>query len=107
MACTRPHTSSFPLPLLIFPREPIIILDDEDHIVAVPVGRPMAKPGKPDDWDEVIAGMEAAIEKLWCSCTLSKKDKKHCRGPHPAKACGISHGGGQTVHLPAVDEAQY
>ncbi|KZP17766.1 hypothetical protein FIBSPDRAFT_671949, partial [Athelia psychrophila] len=49
-------------------------------------------------WDEVIAGMEAAIEKLWCSCTLSKKDKKHCRGPHPAKACGISHGGGQT-HL--------
>lgn len=67
----------------------------------------MAKPGKPDDWDEVVSGMEAAIEKLRRSCSLTKKDKKHRRGPHPAKACGISHGGGQTVRLYAIEGAQY
>lgn len=89
------------------PSQPIVILDDEDRIVAVLVGRPMAKPGKPDDWDDVIAGMEAAIDKLRRSCTLTKKEKKHRRGPHPAKACGISHGGGQTVSLHAIKEAQY
>lgn len=73
--------------------------------MAVLVGRPMAKPGKPDDWHEVVAGLEAAIDKLQRSCTLTKKDKNHRRGPHPAKACGVSHGGGQTVRPHAIKEA--
>lgn len=78
-------------------RKTIAIIDDEERIVAVLVGRPMVKPGMPDDWPEVVAGFEAAINKLQQNCTLRAKDKVHRRGPHPAMAFGISHGGGQTV----------
>lgn len=60
-------------------------------------GRPVAKTGKPDDWDEVVRGLEAAIDELQRNCSLQKSDEKHRRGPHPAKAFGVSHGGGQTV----------
>lgn len=63
------------------------------------VGRPTVKPGRPDDWDEVVRGLEAAINRLQRACTLCKKDKSHRRGPHPAMAFGISHGGGQTVSI--------
>ncbi|KAF7968246.1 hypothetical protein HWV62_31537 [Athelia sp. TMB] len=80
-------------------RKPVVILDDEDRIIAVLVGRPLAKPGDPDDWDQVVAGLERAIAKLKRSCTLRKGDKQHRRGPHPARAFGISHGGGQTVRF--------
>lgn len=74
-----------------------MILDDEDQIVAVLVGRPLARPGKPDDWPEVVKGLEKAIARLERSCRLRKAEKDHRRGPHPAKAFGVSHGGGQTV----------
>lgn len=76
-----------------------MLLDDEDKIVAVLVGKPLAKPGRPNDWAEVIAGLERAISKLQRSCKLQKADKNHRRGPHYAKAFGVSHGGGQTVRL--------
>ncbi|KAF7965063.1 hypothetical protein HWV62_698 [Athelia sp. TMB] len=81
-------------------RKPVAILDDENRIVAVLAGRPSAKPGQPDDWDAVAVGLERAIAKLRRSCTLRKGDKKHRRGAHPARAFGISHGGGQTARLP-------
>ncbi|KAF7974343.1 hypothetical protein HWV62_12406 [Athelia sp. TMB] len=77
-------------------RKPVVILDDEDRIVAVLVGRPLTKPGEPDNWEQVVAGLEKAIAKLKRSCTFRKGDKQHRRGPHPARAFGISHGGGQT-----------
>ncbi|KAF7969703.1 hypothetical protein HWV62_26158 [Athelia sp. TMB] len=76
-------------------RKPIVILDNANRIVAVLAGRPAARPGKPDDWDEVVSGLECAIGELQRSCTLRKGDKKHRRGPHAARAFGISHGGGQ------------
>ncbi|KAF7968786.1 hypothetical protein HWV62_29298 [Athelia sp. TMB] len=76
-------------------RKPVTILDDERRVVAVLVGRPLKKSGNIDDWPEVVAGLEAAINKLEADSTFSAKQSSHRRGPHPAKAFGISHGGGQ------------
>ncbi|KAF7972612.1 hypothetical protein HWV62_17434 [Athelia sp. TMB] len=76
--------------------KPVVLLDDKNQIVAVLVGKPLAKPGKLNDWGQVISGLEKAIAELQESCTLQQGDKIHRRGPHPAKAFGVSHGGGQT-----------
>lgn len=77
----------------------IAILDQDGRIVAVLVGRPIVKPGNIDDWHEVVAGLEAAIHKLKLKSNFTKGDKKHRRGPHYAKAFGVSHGGGQKVTM--------
>ncbi|KAF7972068.1 hypothetical protein HWV62_19137 [Athelia sp. TMB] len=82
----------------VFPwdgRTPITILDDERRVVAVLVGRPPAKSGDVDGWEEVVVGLEAAINKLEADSTFSEKQSVHRRGPHRAKAFGVSHGGGQ------------
>ncbi|KZP28149.1 hypothetical protein FIBSPDRAFT_996931 [Athelia psychrophila] len=60
-------------------------LNDENHIIAVLAGRPVAKPGELDDWPEVVAGLEA------------QEDYDHYCGPLPAKDFGVSHGGGQKL----------
>lgn len=75
---------------------PTGILDDEGRIIAVLAGRPTKDSGAGDDWAEVIAGLEAAINKLHRRCSFTAKDRDHRRGPHPAKAFGVSYGGGQT-----------
>ncbi|KAF7969800.1 hypothetical protein HWV62_25981 [Athelia sp. TMB] len=75
---------------------PITILDDEGRVVAVLVGRPVNKSSAADDWPKVVAGLEAAINQLERDLSLSKKQYNHRRAPHPAKAFGVSHGGGQT-----------
>ncbi|KZP10896.1 hypothetical protein FIBSPDRAFT_962675 [Athelia psychrophila] len=75
---------------------PIAIIDDENRIIAVLLGRPVAKPGTLDDWPTVVAGLEAAINKLGQEGGFSDQDCNHRRGPLPAKDFGISHGGGQT-----------
>ncbi|KAF7968492.1 hypothetical protein HWV62_30451 [Athelia sp. TMB] len=74
---------------------PVTILDDGGRIVAVLVGRPLKKPGKVDDWAEVVVGLEAAINRLERDSTFSDKQRVHRRGPQYAKAFGVSHGGGQ------------
>ncbi|KZP28866.1 hypothetical protein FIBSPDRAFT_728254 [Athelia psychrophila] len=76
--------------------KPIGILDDEGRIIAVLAGRPSKDSGAGDDWVKVVAGLEAAINKLQRQCSFTAKDRDHRRGPHPAKAVGVSHGGGQT-----------
>lgn len=76
---------------------PIAIIDDADHIVAVLLGRPMSKPGTVDDWPDVVAGLEAAINELGNAAHFSAEDRDHRRGPLPAKDFGVSHGGGQKV----------
>lgn len=78
---------------------PIAIIDDENRIIAILLGRPVAKPGTPDDWPTVVAGLEAAINKLGEEGDFSKEERNHRRGPLPAKDFGISHGGGQTVRI--------
>ncbi|KAF7974738.1 hypothetical protein HWV62_11419 [Athelia sp. TMB] len=78
---------------------PVTILDDGGRVVAVLVGRPLRKPGVQDDWPEVVAGLDAAINQLERDSSFSDKQNNHRRGPHRAKAFGISHGGGQQVHL--------
>lgn len=76
---------------------PVAILDDQNRIVAVLLGRPAGKTGQVDDWPEVVAGLEAAINELGDAATF---DSEHRRGPLPAKDFGVSHGGGQTVRVP-------
>ncbi|KAF7964991.1 hypothetical protein HWV62_1172, partial [Athelia sp. TMB] len=76
-------------------RTPITILDNDGRVVAVLVGRPFAAKGGVDGWEEVAAGLEAAINKLEADSTFSEKQTVHRRGPQPAKAFGVSHGGGQ------------
>ncbi|KZP19050.1 hypothetical protein FIBSPDRAFT_744449 [Athelia psychrophila] len=76
--------------------KPIGILDDAGRIIAVLAGRPSKDSGAGDDWVKVVAGLEAAINKLQRQCSFTAKDRDHRRGPHPAKAVGVSHGGGQT-----------
>lgn len=80
--------------------KPITILDDQDRIVAVLVGRPVTKLGEADDWPEVVEGLEVAINKLQEDLTFYKKDEDHRRGVHTAKAFSVSHGGGQKVCTP-------
>ncbi|KZP28311.1 hypothetical protein FIBSPDRAFT_668895, partial [Athelia psychrophila] len=74
---------------------PVTILDDDGRVVAVLVGRPLKKSGEYDDWPEVVIGLEAAINQLERDSTFSSKQNEHRRGPHRAKAFGVSHGGGQ------------
>lgn len=78
-------------------RTPVTILDDDGRVVAVLVGRPLKKSGEYDDWPQVVAGLEAAINRLERDSTFSDKQSDHRRGPHRAKAFGVSHGGGQKV----------
>lgn len=59
--------------------------------------------GMPKDADrwksEVIEPLEEAIETGSRGVKFSKKEKDHKRGPFPATAIGVSHGGGETVSL--------
>lgn len=71
------------------------IIDDENRIVAVLVGRPVGKP----DWPQVVAGLEAAVNRLETAAKFSADECDHRRGPFPAKDFGVSHGGGQTVRF--------
>ena len=78
-------------------RTPYAILDDQNRIIGVLAGRPIVKEGEPDDWNEVTAGVGAAIETAQGEMKFCKGDCAHRRGAHIARAYGWSHGGGQTV----------
>ncbi|KZP06416.1 hypothetical protein FIBSPDRAFT_764451 [Athelia psychrophila] len=69
---------------------PLAIIDDEDRIIAVLVGRPVG-----DDWLHVVAGLEAAINQLGKAAKFTEEECDHRRGPLPAMDFGVSHGGGQ------------
>lgn len=96
MASALPSSRALPLTYTVH-RTPVTILDDDGRVVAVLVGRPLKKSGEYDDWPEVVIGLEAAINQLERDSTFSSKQNEHRRGPHRAKAFGVSHGGGQKV----------
>ncbi|KZP26698.1 hypothetical protein FIBSPDRAFT_949273 [Athelia psychrophila] len=66
-------------------KKTIAIFDDEQRLVAVlvPTGRPMVKPGMSDDWPEVIARFEAAIDRLRWTAPCTRKIRYIAVGPTP------------------------
>ena len=55
--------------------------------------------GHPDDpdWHKVHKALADAICKCGQSVKFPKDAQEHRRGKFGAQACGVSHGGGQTV----------
>lgn len=68
------------------------LLDRQDRIVGVLVGRP-DDPG----WDAVAQEASRAMEEARKNCYFKKKDKDHRRGVFATLARGASFGGGQQV----------
>lgn len=55
------------------------------------------KPRLPDNWDTVVDGVEAALDKLAKALTIEAKMVEHDRGDFPCFNFGTSYGGGQKV----------
>ncbi|KAL6309253.1 hypothetical protein BKA93DRAFT_821580 [Sparassis latifolia] len=73
-------------------KTPHVLLDQEEHIVAVLAGRP-------DDagWDGVIDDATRLIADIGKACIFTDEQMYHRRGKFPALAMGVSYGGGQTA----------
>jgi hypothetical protein len=69
------------------------LLDNEKHIIGVLVRQPKDE----EAWRSVHMGVFDAFKKAAERMTFSKKERRHRRGAFPAKAHGISFGGGQEV----------
>ncbi|KAF7980028.1 hypothetical protein HWV62_40152 [Athelia sp. TMB] len=75
---------------------PYAILDSQNRIVGVLVGRPTGRTGDTSEWEAVTAEFERAIDVAQMEISFTSEDTCHRRGAHTAKAFGLSHGNGQT-----------
>ncbi|KAF7965120.1 hypothetical protein HWV62_45553, partial [Athelia sp. TMB] len=75
---------------------PYAILDCQNRIVGVLVGRPTGRTGATSEWEAVTAELERAIDLAEMEISFTSEDTCHRRGAHTAKAFGLSHGNGQT-----------
>ena len=88
-----------------FCRSPILLVDQEDRILAVLVGRPADVPGRPrweDTHDEALVAMHTLEDDIrWgrneALPTLPGSKGKNRRGKYRAVNVGPSYGGGQNV----------
>ena len=96
----------FALSDVITTRDPVIVTDQEDRIIAVLAGQPTSD----ESFGQVIAGVEAAmsivaptIRARGCGNCRDQDWVKQCRkcrerrGDFKAISVGVSYGGGQTV----------
>lgn len=78
-----------------------VILDDQNRIIAVLVGRPKEKKGRVDRhrWDAVIQRVADLFERARANAARSFTPAKTChrRGNFAVLNTGISYGGGQQV----------
>ena len=83
---------------------PHLIIDKEDHIIAVLAGRP--QDGCQESgftWDEVAEQVVTLLDDIheegFASGAFKVKDACHCHGNFLAFACGVSFSGGQRVRV--------
>ncbi|KAK7055627.1 hypothetical protein R3P38DRAFT_2499098 [Favolaschia claudopus] len=105
MARVRTHASSPPTTTHRKPRVPTPVVDADNRILLCLGGFPDDQPGR--SWDEEVAQdaaqhLQAAAVEIYTEPRWLRKRRARSgesvprRGPHAAKAAGISMGGGQT-----------
>jgi hypothetical protein len=89
------HSHSFVLTIDVISSTPTLIVDDNDRVIAVLVGRPINDP----TWDSATESAARAIDsaRQRAMATFKDSEKVHCRGSFPYFNTGVSYGQGQTV----------
>lgn len=73
--------------------EPILLVDDDDRIIAVLAGRPIGD----GTWEGVVREFDATMKVAHNELRFGKRCDR--RGNFRTIATGVSYGGGQTVRL--------
>ncbi|KAF9473204.1 hypothetical protein BDN70DRAFT_966489 [Pholiota conissans] len=98
MESTLPTTHPIHSDLATYPlhRTTHLLKDRNSVVCGVLGGVPRINPNAPNEWDRVQACAVKDIKAADAALHYERKSLNHHRGPFPAVAMGISHGGGQT-----------